>query len=39
VLPRFGFGGSGFGLMTPLGILAGHLVFGLVWGVVFQALA
>jgi len=39
VLPRFGFGGSGFGSMTPLGILAGHLVFGLVWGVVFQALA
>jgi len=25
--------------MTPPGILAGHLVFGLVWGVVFQALA
>ncbi len=29
----------GTGSMTPLGILAGHLVFGLVWGVVFQALA
>ncbi len=35
VLPRFGFGGSGFGAMTPVGILMGHLVFGLVWGLVF----
>jgi len=29
----------GIGSMTPPGILAGHLVFGLVWDVVFQALA
>jgi hypothetical protein len=35
VLPRFGFGGTGFGSMTPVGILMGHLVFGLVWGLVF----
>ena len=35
VLPRFGFGGSGFGSMTPIGILMGHLVFGLVWGLAF----
>ncbi len=34
-LPRFGFGGTGFGSMTPVGILMGHLVFGLVWGLVF----
>jgi hypothetical protein len=35
VLPPFGFGGTGFGSMTPVGILMGHLVFGLVWGLVF----
>lgn len=35
VLPRFGFGGTGFGAMTPMGILMGHLVFGVVWGLVF----
>lgn len=35
VLPKFGFGGTGFGAMTPFGILMGHLVFGLVWGLVF----
>ncbi|HUP32698.1 MAG TPA: hypothetical protein VM184_06650 [Gaiellaceae bacterium] len=33
-LPPFGFGGTGFGSMTPVGILMGHLVFGLVWGLV-----
>lgn len=36
VLPRFGFGGTGFGAMTPVGVLMGHLVFGLVWGLVFS---
>ncbi|HUH15459.1 MAG TPA: LysR substrate-binding domain-containing protein [Gaiellaceae bacterium] len=35
-LPPFGFGGTGFGSMTPVGILMGHLVFGLVWGLVFR---
>lgn len=35
VLPPFGFGGRGFGSMTPVGILVGHLVFGLVWGLLF----
>jgi hypothetical protein len=34
-LPSFGLGGTGFGSMTPVGILMGHLVFGLVWGLVF----
>jgi hypothetical protein len=34
-LPPFGFGGTGFGSRTLLGILMGHLVFGLVWGLVF----
>ncbi len=38
VLPEFGFGGRGFGSGTPLGIMMGHLVFGLVWGLVFRAL-
>lgn len=37
-LPRFGFGGTGFGPMTPLGIEVGHLIFGGVWGLVFWAL-
>lgn len=37
-LPRFGFGGTGFGAMTPLGIELGHLIFGGVWGLVFWAL-
>jgi hypothetical protein len=37
-LPRFGFGGRGFGAGTPVGILMGHLAFGLVWGLVFWAL-
>lgn len=35
VLPPFGLGGIGFGSLTPVGILMGHLVFGLVWGLVF----
>lgn len=39
VLPRFGFGGSGFGAMTPAGILIGHVVFGPVWALVFRWLA
>jgi hypothetical protein len=39
VLPPFGFGGIGFGAMTPLGIVMGHLVFGVVWGLVFWWLA
>lgn len=39
VLPRFGFGGTGFGAMTPMGIMMGHLVFGVVWGLVFWWLA
>lgn len=38
VLPRFGFGGTGFGSMTPIGIEMGHLVYGVVWGLVFWAL-
>jgi hypothetical protein len=38
-LPPFGFGGRGFGAMTPMGILLGHLVFGVVWGLVFWWLA
>ncbi len=37
-LPQFGLGGRGFGAGTPVGILMGHLVFGLVWGLVFWAL-
>ncbi len=37
-LPQFGFGGTGFGKMTPLGIEMGHLVYGVVWGLVFWAL-
>lgn len=38
-LPPFGFGGRGFGSMTPMGILLGHLVLGVVWGIVFWWLA
>ena len=38
-LPPFGLGGRGFGAMTPVGILLGHLVFGLVWGLAFWWLA
>lgn len=38
-LPPFGFGGRRFGAMTPMGILLGHLVFGVVWGLVFWWLA
>lgn len=34
-MPPFGFGGAGFGRGTPLGIMMGHLVFGLVWATVF----
>ncbi len=34
-LPPFGFGGVGFGRGTPVGIIMGHVVFGLVWALVF----
>lgn len=34
-MPPFGFGGAGFGRGTPVGIMMGHLVFGLVWALVF----
>lgn len=37
-LPPFGFGGRGFGSGTPMGIVMGHLVFGVVWGLVFWVL-
>ncbi len=33
-LPEFGIGGRGFGAGTPIGIITGHLV----WGLVFWAL-
>jgi hypothetical protein len=36
---HFGVGGSAFGRRTPMGLLAAHLLFGAVWGVVFAALA
>jgi hypothetical protein len=37
-LPHFGFGGSGFGSGTPMGILLAHLAFGAVWTIVFVLL-
>lgn len=37
-LPSFGVGGKNFGSMTPMGVLAAHVVYGLVWGAVFVLL-
>jgi hypothetical protein len=38
-LPQhFGFGGSGFGSGTPMGMFLAHLAFGGVWAIIFAAL-
>lgn len=37
-LPHFGFGGSGFGSGTPMGMFLAHLAFGGVWAIIFAAL-
>jgi hypothetical protein len=37
-LPTFGFGGRSFGAATPAGPIGAHLVYGVVWGLVFAVL-